>query len=105
MNFSDIPDRHEPAWLDRNGSYLASLVNNANWKALSGNGVPDTNVTAGPTQGDVGDTLNGRLAGEMWEDHWKRGVPPPTATGTSQWNIGNPGGSLDWSKIGDEMYH
>ena len=75
-NLDDIPDRHEPAWLDRDSGHLASLVNGASWRTLSGSGVPDTDVMAGPT-----------------------------ATGTGQWNIGKPGDSLDWSRIGDEMYH
>ena len=104
-NVSDIPDRYEPAWQDQDRGYLASLVNGADWQVLSGSGAPNTSVTAGPPAGDTGDTLNGRLAGDIWEDHWKRGGPPPTATGTSQWNIGSPGANLDWNQIGDEMYH
>ena len=73
---SDISDRYEPAWQGQDSGYLASLVNDADWQVLSGSGVPNTGVTAGTTTG-----------------------------GTSQWNIGTPGGSLDWNQIGDEMYH
>lgn len=99
------PDRYEAAWQDQDSGYLASLVNDADWQVLSGSGTPNTSVTAGPSEGDAGDTLNGRLAGDVWEDHWKRGGSSPTATGTSQWNIGSPGANLDWNQIGDEMYH
>ena len=102
---SDIPYRYEPSWQSSGGSYLATLVKDANWQALSGSEAPNTDVTAGPTEGDSGDVLNGRLAGDIWQDHWRRGVPPPTATGTSQWNIESPGANLDWNQIGDEMYH
>ena len=109
-NVSDIPDRYEPAWQNRDSDYLGLLVNNANWQTLSGGsvpgtGAPDTGMTAGPTHGDRGDVMNGRLAGDIWEDHWRRGNPPPTATGTSLWNIESPGANLKWNQIGDEMYH
>jgi len=103
--WKEIPYRFEPVWQNRDGGYLASLVNNAQWKVLSGTGSPDATVRAGPVAGDWGDTLNGRLAGRIWEDHRRRGVPPPQVSGRSLWNVGNPGNALDWNHIGDEMYH
>ena len=71
-----IPYRFEPAWQRRNSGYLAALVNNANWRSLSGSGVPNTAVTAGQS-----------------------------TVGSGQWNVQRPGARLDWSRIGDEMYH
>lgn len=101
------PVRYEPVWQPGGVGNIASMLNNANWQRISGRGrsVPNTSVTAGPTYGDGGDPLGGRLAGQIWDDHWRRGIPPPTATGTSQWNIGSPGANLDWNQIENEMYH
>lgn len=101
------PLRYEPVWQPGGAGNIASMINNANWQRISGRGgsVPNTSVTAGPTYGDRGDPLGGRLAGQIWDDHWRRGMPPPTATGTSQWNIENAGAGLDWNQIENEMYH
>ena len=101
------PVRYEPVWQPGGAGNLALMLKNPNWQRISGRGrsVPNTSVTAGPTYGDRGDPLGGRLAGQIWDDHWRRGIPPPTATGTSQWNIGSPGANLDWNQIENEMYH
>lgn len=102
----------EPIWENdsRNTRFVEQVANAWEWSSLSGARMsaansPNAILTAGPTYGDVGDTLDGKLAGDLWLNHWYRGAATPTASGTSKWNIENPGARLDWNRIGDEMYH
>lgn len=40
-----------------------------------------------------------------WQALSGKDAPNTVVTGTSEWNIENPGARLDWNRIGDEMYH
>lgn len=108
----NVAYRYEPRWGSRNTAFIRDLVYDSNWKQLNRGAasvpvreIMTTDVYAGPIRGDRGDTLNGRLAGDLWFDHWYRNAATPTATGTSLWEIEHPGARLDWNRIGDEMYH